>query len=176
MGVTYSTGSASTYIPIATYTVTGSATSTISFTSFAGYTDLRIVISGQGDTSGYMALLLNNDASSLYSRTNLVGDGTSATSGRASSNTALYADTSIYNASMGSCTVLDLFNYANTTTYKTALERAVGSSGTALTSTIAWVFLYRSTNAITSLYFNGSGGASLRVGLTISLYGIKAAG
>jgi hypothetical protein len=176
MGVTYSTGSAATYVPIATYTVTGSAASTISFTSFAGYTDLRIVISGQGDTSGYMALLLNNDASSLYSRTNLIGDGTSATSGRASGNTALYVDTSIYNASIGSCVTLDLFNYANATTYKTALERGLGNSGTSLANTKAWVYLYRSTNAITSLYFNGSSGASLRVGLTISLYGIKAAG
>jgi hypothetical protein len=164
-----------TYTPIASYTVTGSAASTISFTSFGGYTDLRIIVSGAGDTSGYMALQLNNDSSSLYSRTNLVGNGTTASSGRASGNTALYVDTSIYNSSMGSCTVLDLFNYANTTTFKTALERAVGSSGTALTSTIAWVFLYRSTNAITSLYFNGSSGASLQVGMTISLYGIAAA-
>ena len=175
MGVTYTTATGATYVPIATYTVTGSAASTVSFTSFAGYTDLRIVVSGAGDTSGYMALQLNNDASALYSRTSLTGDGTTPSSGRASGNTALFVDTSIYNASMGSCTVLDIFNYANTTTYKTALERAVASSGTALTTTIAWVYLYRSTNAITSLYFNGSSGASLRVGLTISLYGILGA-
>lgn len=165
----------STYTPIASYTVTGSAASVISFTSFAGYTDLRIIVSGAGDTSGYMALKLNNDGSSLYSRTSLTGNGTSAGSGSATGNPALYVDTSIYNSSMGSCTILDLFNYANTTTYKTAIERAVASSGTALTTTISWVFLYRSTNAITSLYFNGSGGASLQVGLTISLYGILAA-
>lgn len=164
-----------TYTPIASYTVTGSAASVISFTSFAGYTDLRIIVSGAGDTSGYMALKLNNDGSMLYSRTSLTGNGASAVSGAATGNPALYVDTSTYNSSIGSCTTLDLFNYANTTTFKTAIERAVATSGTALTTTITWVFLYRSTSAITSLYFNGSSGASLQVGLTISLYGIAAA-
>jgi hypothetical protein len=165
----------STYTPIASYTVTGSAASVITFSSFSGYTDLRVVISGQGDTSGYMAVRPGNDSSSLYSRLNLVGNGSTGSSGGATGNTAWFVDTSVYNSSMGSSTVLDIFNYSSTTIYKTALEHAVGNSGTAINTIINWVLLYRSFSAITSLYFNGSSGSSLQVGMTISLYGILAA-
>ena len=79
------------------------------------------------------------------------------------------------NASAVGTTIVDMMNYSNTTTFKTSLERASNSIGASLGSVISWVFLYRSTNAITSLYFTGSSGSSIQVGTTITLYGIAAA-
>jgi hypothetical protein len=160
----------STYSTIATTTL-GSAQTSVSFNSFSGYTDLVIVCDvAFGSTSNFQ-ITFNNDGGTNYSNTILVGNGSVVNTDRQSNQSRIvmgYNGTtsgarSIYNVS--------LMNYANTTTFKTALIR-VGNSGS---DTIAQIGLWRSTSAITSIQFALQNGGNMNTGSTFTLYGIAAA-
>jgi hypothetical protein len=161
----------STYTPIATTTL-GSASTSVTFSSIAGtYTDLVAVI--QSTTSSpapSTSLQFNGDTTSQYSHTYLTGDGSSASSSRNSTDRALIA----YNGTVGSnpnVVVVNIMNYANTTTYKTFLSRA----SNATYGTDAVVGMWRKTpEAITSITFL-TGTTGFATGSTFTLYGIQAA-
>ena len=72
--------------------------------------------------------------------------------------------------SAGTSTNIQIMNYSNTTTYKTALSR----SNNANTGTDAIVGLWRSTAAINSIVVLISGN-QFATGSTFTLYGIKSA-
>ena len=164
---------ASTYTPIATANGTGSS-GTISFTSISGsYTDIFLAGTFSGTGTGGFAIVLNNDTSSLYSFTNLRGEGSAASSDRSSNQTAFNIN---YTGSYGTSGVTNTFlasfnNYSNTTTNKTMISRYNVPN----LETIAYVGLYRSTSAITRVDVKITGGASFTTGSTFSLYGILAA-
>lgn len=159
---------ATTYEPIATTTVSGTSTSTVTFNSFSGYTDLRLVMVSQ-NADAYCLMRLNSDSSSLYSRTTLQGNGSTASSGRSSNETAWYP--SVGDATRIANGIIDIMNYSNSTTYKTALTRINLSFDAVITQ--AW--LYRSTSAITSISLTVPGANNWVAGSTFTLYGIKAA-
>jgi hypothetical protein len=155
-----------TYEAIATHTTSGSAT-TYTFSSIPStYTDLVLVCNGALDSPGSIYFRFNGDTSSLYSYTYILGDGSSASSGRGSTTFIIAADFSASN----STSVSSIMNYANTTTNKTVLSRA----GAANLNTIAFAGLWRSTAAINALTLLLAGGRSFANGTTFSLYGIKA--
>ena len=82
-----------TYVAIAEQTL-GSAAASVTFSSISGaYTDL-VLVSVAGTTTGApnTFLQLNGDTSTNYSITAIIGDGTSATSGRITSNAQFYID------------------------------------------------------------------------------------
>lgn len=160
---------ASTYTPIATYTA-ASDQSSITFSSLGSYTDIRIV-ANMMDTNLYGLLRFNSDSGSNYSRTWMYGNGSSAQSNRTSNATSAY-----WGATGSGSTFLqnkmDIMNYGNSTTYKTMLVRQDDSAG----DVGAFVYLWRSTSAITSISFvSANGTSSIKTGSTITLYGIKAA-
>lgn len=163
---------AATYEPIATTTVSGTSTTSVTFNSFSGYTDLIAVVNaGWNSGSDYQAFLLNGDTvwTSSYSSTWLDGDGSSARSGRYTNNGYGLMVPDPYDTTLNNHTILHFMNYANTTTYKTILARNNnGLSGTS-------VSLYRSTSAITSINFRGISSTAWKAGSTFTLYGIKAA-
>jgi hypothetical protein len=162
-----------TYEPIQTQTV-GTAVATITFSSIPQtYTDLILVMTGTTSATGAsLRMQFNSDTTSLYSDTYLVGNGTSASSGRDSAQTSIRVS---QNATGGTLNVqrvniLQIFNYSNTSVFKTLLARGNADLEVGLN-----VGLYRSTNAITAFnLFNGSS-ATFGVGTTFVLYGIKAA-
>jgi hypothetical protein len=160
----------STYTPIATTTL-GSAQSSVTFSSFSGYTDLIVVFNGgENGTNRDFQLRVGNgsiDSGSNYSYTRLLGDGTSASSNRASNTT--YIENVIGNEM---CTAIYQFqNYANTTTFKTILSRTAYASSRVST----YVGLWRSTSAITTISFTAEAGSTINSGSTFTLYGIQAA-
>jgi hypothetical protein len=163
----------STYTPIATTTL-GSTSATVTFSSIAAtYTDLVIVVAGGTDANSGYGLRFNSDTGSNYSRTYLTGDGTTASSGRDTNQTT--ADIS-FNAAVQNNTnfnsIIHIMNYANTTTYKTALSRA----NNAATGVDTGVSLWRSTSAINSIIIRTtSAGRVFNIGSTFTLYGIAAA-
>lgn len=164
----------STYTPIATTTL-GSAQSSVSFSSFSGYTDLVVIISAQSPSNDNVDLCVqfNSDTGGNYSRTYLLGDGTSAISGN-TANSTRFAVPSISGNSVNSGVftpvIFNIQNYSNSTTYKTILGRTANAKG----YDGATVGLWRSTSAITSLsIFPASG--TLNTGSTFTLYGIAAA-
>ena len=160
-----------TYDSIATTTL-GSAQSEVNFTSISGsYTDLILVFNGgENGTNKDFQLRVGNssiDTGSNYSYTRLVGDGTTASSARASNTT--YIENVIGNES---CTAIYHFmNYSNTTTNKTILSRTAFASS----RTSAYVGLWRSTSAITHIRFTAETGSTINSGSTFTLFGIKAA-
>ena len=164
----------STYTPIATTTL-GSDTASITFSSISGsYTDL-IVVSNSGIASGgdgaiYMRVGNGSvDTGTNYSFTYLLGDGSAASSGRASNrNEAITMRTTNSLTANG---IAHLMNYSNTTTYKTILSRGNTANGI----TIAMVNLWRSTSAINIITMVDESGNNFVTGSTFTLYGIAAA-
>lgn len=157
-----------TYEPINTTTVSGTSTSTVTFSSIPQtYTDLILVsaITQSADVSSY--LRFNSDTGSNYSRTRLVGTGSSATSARGTNDVGIefYFGTL---TNLGN-TIWQINNYSNATTYKTALGR--------INNTFDWlgasVGLWRSTAAITTVSYTVSSGYIV-AGSTLTLFGIKA--
>jgi hypothetical protein len=161
---------AGTYFPIATQTL-GSSTATVDFTSISGtYTDLILVINCTTATSGDdLWIRVNSDTGSNYSLTQMLGNGTSASSSRRTNFSRFMADNAYPGTTQGFNQIVHFMNYSNTTTYKTFLSRAnradqyVGST----------VGLWRSTSAITSINLLIANSLSFASGSTFTLYGIE---
>ena len=158
----------STYTPIATYTVP-SVQSSFSFTSIPGtYTDLVAIVNGTTTTSAQaIKVRFNNDTTSLYSRTAVFGDGSSAGSTRDSSVTSIDM---LYYGTTQATGICNVMNYSNSTTFKTTISRG-NDPASALNAIVS---MYRATPPITTMtFFLASGNFS--VGSTFTLYGIAAA-
>ena len=161
-----------TYEPIATTTL-GSAATSITFSSISGsYTDIVLVIDGTLSTSDWtLGLQCNSDTSALYSATYVTGNGTAASSNRASAETMALVGL-MTNSQSNS--IINIQNYSNTTTYKTLIGRWNSASGGTYPGTGAAVGLWRSTSAITSVVVK-TGSGNFNSNSTFTLYGIKAA-
>lgn len=167
----------STYEPIATTTL-GSATASVTFSSISStYTDLVLVIASLNNTATNVSFQFqvgngSIDTGSNYSLTEMFGTGSTASSDRASNDTAAYLN----GPGIGTSTnipnlyITNFMNYANTTTYKTIL----GRGGNAEKNVVATVNLWRSTSAINTIKIFQSAN-NMATGSTYTLYGIKAA-
>lgn len=168
-----------TYESIFTANGTGSS-AIISFTSIPStYTDL--VIAGSYSTTagaGFDMTLNNVTTNTSYSTTRITHSGSSAVSYR---STNLNYFNINYNGSIAvtpeySTILINLFNYANTTTYKTMLAKF----GNTTTDIGPIVGLWRgstgsATEAINRIDLKAAGGGNWTTATTFSLYGIKAA-
>jgi hypothetical protein len=163
----------STYTPIATTTL-GSAATDVTFSSFSGYTDLVLVIAAQltgGGGASAVQLQFNSDTASNYSFTIINGDGSTATSFRGSSQTAITTGIATDASGQISTNIIQIMNYSNATTYKTTLGR-FGIAGDRVRAAVG---LWRSTSAITSIKIINNGGTTFVAGSTFTLYGIASA-
>ena len=80
MGVTTTTNSATTYVPIATQTLSSTA-STITFSSIPStYADLRLTYVGVTPSSSWIGLRLNGDTGTNYSGRWMFGSGSTTAS------------------------------------------------------------------------------------------------
>lgn len=157
-----------TYTPIYTTTL-GSSQSSVTLNSFSGYTDLVLVIDGTVGSNCGIQLKFNSDSGSNYSFTRITGDGSSATSDRSSN--ASFMELGYYVSTARNMNILNIMNYSNSTTYKTVLNRA--NAQTVNIGSQAYVEMWRSTSAITSILISASGNFSS--GTTFTLWGIVAA-
>jgi hypothetical protein len=169
----------STYTPIATTTISGTGTSSITFNSFSGYTDLVLVVSPKELTSsdGGLNLRFNSDSGTNYSITQIYGDGSSAVSSRTSNQTTIgiycMAD---YRSSANGLGIVNIMNYSNSSTYKTVLQRSMNVNDSNVANLVVTrVGLWRNTAAITSMTLTPGNGYNFASGSTATLYGIAAA-
>ena len=165
----------STYTPIATYTVS-SAQSSYTFSSIPStYTDLVLVCSLKRTTGGAeLFARLNGDTGSNYSDTYFYGTGSSAASSRDSNLSAGMYFGVTGNNDFG-VFILNLQNYSNTTTFKTAISRFSNANPVSGYAAVgAFVSLWRSTSAVTSIEIRDTS-SSFVAGSTFTLYGITAA-
>lgn len=169
-----------TYVALRTSTV-GTATNTVDLdlTGITGYTDLVVVYSGTMSPADYVLFRVGNgtiDTSSNYSSTRIVGNGSTATSGR-DSNATFFAAPEPLNTNQNNI-IVQFQNYANTSVNKTMLMRAnvpltdAGAAGTVS----AVVGLWRSTAAINKIRFSAYSSGNFQVGSTFTVYGIAAIG
>lgn len=162
---------AATYEPIYSTTL-GSDQSSVSLSSFGGYTDLVLVV--QASTThtdqGARGYIQFNGETSVYSDTWIQGDGSNAGSSRDTSDTYLAFCVMGNSSNSFGTYILNIQNYTNTSTYKTTLSRSSSQTSNAVRS---YVGLYRNTNAITTMTLRADG--NIRSGSVISLYGIQAA-
>jgi hypothetical protein len=159
----------STYTPIASQTL-ASAAASVTFSSIPqGYTDLVLIGNPKLSASLDYKWYVNGDnTSGLYSQTRLVGNGSTATSGRTTGANFLYLDFTAPASSSVQTFIMNFQNYANTNTFKTVLVR-YNDAGT---ETAARVNLWRNTNAITSLTIS-TDSSTFAAGSTFSIYGIQ---
>ena len=164
---------ARTYDPIASSTL-GADAANVEFTSLSGnYTDLIVVCSTIATAANDIRLTVNGDTATNYSYTHLRGNGSAASSARASSNGNINigAPLSGQSSSNYTLTKLTICSYANTNVFKTVLFE----SGLAGTEVLRGVGLWRSTSAITSVKIACDSTAQFKIGSTFAVYGIKAA-
>lgn len=179
-------GAAPTYVKIASTTLTAT-TSTITFSNIPqGYTDLRVVIAGNQYTSasyGEYNMRYNSDSGSNYSNYGMYSNTTQGTTPIA--NYSIANQTSISLGVMVDFTAgsntwvshskVDIMSYSNTAAYKSCLvANSMIQSGdySRLTETVG---TWRSTAAITSISFHAITDPPFNVGVTVNIYGIKAA-
>lgn len=164
-----------TYDPIATTTL-GSETTSIVFSSIPNtFTDLRLVMVGikPSATNSAPRVQFNTDTggSTNYSYTQIQGEGTAASSTRASNDSGI--PLIIFDALVSTSPklgTLDIFSYAGSTN-KTCLNIEASDrngSGRIVTA----VGLWRNTAAITTITINDGSGRNFGVGTTATLYGI----
>jgi hypothetical protein len=157
---------AATYTPIASITL-GAAAPAVTFSSIPQtYTDLVLVVSGTTTIDGNVKIIFNSDSSSIYSSTILLGDGSTAASSRIASNTTLFLGGI---STVQGTNIIQIFNYANTTTFKSVIARA--NSDTFVQMRVG---LSRSTTAVTSITLT-TDGTNFLTNTTFNLYGILGA-
>lgn len=161
-----------TYEPIATTTLTSSATD-ITFSSIsASYTDLRVIINWVTATEAALPTVqFNGDTGANYSYTRLIGNGTSATSSRATGTAFIRAGTGT-NGTNPQLIVIDVFSYAGSTFKTISSVHADDQNTFGEVATV--IGMWRNTAAITSIkLYAGSG--NLNSGSIATLYGITKA-
>ena len=165
-----------TYEPISTTTL-GSNQNKVTFSSIPStYTDLVIIIGSAKFTQNgdSVAMYYNNEsAGTNYSYTYIFGNGTTASSGRGSSKpgTQNYINAASTSATNPGTFIINVLNYANSTTNKTSITRASAADQ----GTEAMVNLWRNTAAITQIDLQVQGTDNFLTGTTFTLYGIKSA-
>ena len=161
---------AATYTPIASITL-GATASSVTFNSIPQtYTDLVLIISTKNTSTGnYILTRYNSDSGTNYSQTRILGTGSVAASNRDANDNSFALMYQTNTTDPGIC-VLNIFNYSNTTTNKTAISR----DNFAADTTFLRVGMWRNTSAITNISLTINGG-NFDTGSTFNLYGILGA-
>ena len=159
-----------TYEPIATTTLTSTATSFTFSSISSAFTDLILVADmSTSGSSNYPSIRLNGDTASNYSRTYINGSGSTVNSSRNTENWMTVFGNQITASRVN--IIMHFMDYSNTTTFKTAVSRKNDTAGVMG----ATVHLWRSTAAINSILIGTQTSDTFAVGTTFTLYGIKAA-
>ena len=169
-----------TYETIATTSLTGSSSDIIFSSIPSTFTDLVIFVIPISSGNSYMGIQFNSDTSSggsNYSRIAWSSNGTSVAADQRSSRYAIEFDVyeSLGTTGSNSTNQINIFNYANTSTFKTIHSKNSGSER----NTGGWGVghgsgTWRSTDAINSVRLSLNTG-TFSSGTRATLYGIKAA-
>jgi len=155
-----------TYTPLANVTL-ASTTSSVTFGSIpATYRDLILVFEGTVSTTTNVLTSLNGDTSTVYTRVQMTGSGSSASSS-SGTHEGLYT---VYGQSGERVFAqLQIFDYSATDKHKTALSRGHTSGAEVAARALRWP----STAAVVSLAASSTSG-TFNTGCTFSLYGVIA--
>lgn len=169
------------YESISTTTL-GTSASSITFNSIPQtYKHLQIRMFGKVTYNATpewwrIGMLVNSSASVRYH--NIEGGAGSASSGNQTTyqTVGMFTGSHADLANMFGIGIVDIHDYANTTTFKTARGRYGFHANTVLANPFLGIssLLFNSTSAVSSLTFQAAdAGTNLAAGTTIALYGIK---
>jgi hypothetical protein len=166
---------ATTYEAIATVEVGSGGAANMEFTSIpATYTDLLVLVSARGTSTGNMTMKFNNSSDSTYDRKKLFGDGGSPNNGTSTGQTlfnfidiGLSTDTS---NTFGNASIY-IPNYAGSTNKSFSID-AVSENNAATAYTDLHAGLRTNTAAITVITLALNSGDFVQYS-TATLYGIK---
>ena len=160
----------STYVPIASQTLTSTATEIVFSSIPQNYTDLILVCNVQvSSATDDLNIQFNGDTSSSgYSHTQLFSNGSSTYSTRNSNSNKFRIADYMPDSTFSGVVITSIMNYSNGTTYKTAISRW----GEGYNATGANVGLWRNTSPITSIRLTEGSGLSFKVNSTFTLYGV----
>lgn len=165
-----------TYIALATLTVTGAATTSVTFSSIPStYRDLIIVANGSPHDNSYPSIVatINSDGGNNYFYVRGHGNGSTAGSGAAGSQNVAPLATAFGAGPSTNSTfslVADILEYSATNKHKTITTRnSVPDAGTE-----CHITRWASLNAIHTFTLKTNTTAKFAIGSTISLYGVIA--
>lgn len=171
-----------TYTPIATQTLNNGAVATVTFSNIPQtYTDLVLVTSVYSSSVSGWGMQFNYDVTSAnygYIVTDGDGSGGYSTARQTAPGRLQIGGWSI---ALGSTTkpsigMTNIFSYANTTTYKSALSRSQVYNSTTGANVSQFAGVWKNTAAVTSIVVSlDSSAYNFATGSTFTLYGIKAA-
>jgi hypothetical protein len=157
----------STYVPIATATVSGTVSNIVFSSIPQSYTDLILVVNSLTTVNCACALNFNGDFGSNYSNTVLDGSGSSAVAFRRTGQSQVQ---DILGRTDDSISIINIMNYSNNTTYKNIISRSNTKGGSELNGVAN---LWRSTNSINSITITAAG-TTFKTGAKFTLYGVGA--
>lgn len=160
-----------TYEPIATTTLSSAAKS-ITFSSIPNtYTDLVIILNGRTSDADSMTFQLNGDTGNNYSTTQIIGDGSTASSYRSTNTNKFRNFTMAWNL-QPALAQIHIFNYAGGTNKTVLVQESVDKNGSGYVG--SYVGLWRNTSAVTSIRLSTAVEVyDFVAGTTATLYGIK---
>ena len=165
----------STYTLISSQ-VLGSSAASVTFSSIGStYKDLVLRISARNDDSGLsnFRVRCNGNSSAIYSKTSIIGTGSSTLNSRNSAATGfegLYLPSTSNTANTFSSTELYIPNYLSSANKPLSLY-STEEDNTTVSYMIASAGLFSSTSAITSIVIDDYG-LNFIAGSSFSLYGI----
>lgn len=171
---------ATTYTLISSNTVSGSTTTSVSFSSIPStYTDLVLSISGRTDSANVedgVNLRFNSNSATNYSETFIYGNGSTASSSRDSNQTYGYVYYSLDGADATASTFGNLEIYIPS--YTVSQNKPISSFGVAESNATAvrmsaGAILWRNTATISSIQITPLSGSNFSANSTFYLYGIK---
>jgi hypothetical protein len=160
-----------TYEPIATSTFNNTF-STISFTSIpSSYTDLRIVVCGNGASVSGIGVTLNSLATNIYSFTELSGNGTTVDAYRLAPTNQWYLNyaTGELRSTRPMMFTMDLLSYTSSRNKSAIFTMAMDYNNPGWSS--IKTAMAQTTAAITSIQIAATSGINWNVGRA-TLYGI----
>ena len=160
----------STYVALATTTLSGTASS-VTFSSISGsYRDLVLVVDCEATSNLDVGVRYNGDTGSNYSYVLMRGTSSGTSSGATGSSDRIYLGTTALSTDNRGTYILQVMDYSATDKHKTSLHRT-NYNDTAIVG--AFAARWANTNAITSLEVFAHT-SSFKVGSTFSLFGIEA--
>jgi hypothetical protein len=161
-----------TYTPLATVTLSSSASS-VTFSNIpSSYRDLIVVVTGTNSANAFITLRLNGDTGSNYSMVWMQGSGLGSSSNSVTSQVEIITSANNVGTALKTA-LINIMDYSATDKHKTLLATTNGENGgTRLTAGL--VARWANTSAINSVRVYDGNGSSYLAGSTFNLYGVLA--
>lgn len=154
---------------LANVTISGSATTTVTFSSIVGtYRDLFLVISGTNSVDANLYFRLNGDSASNYYINGISGNGSTASAQNGNYSGWFFNANARIGTGIANFT-FDILDYAATDKHKNALVAANRADAATERFAMRWA----NTAAITSIVATVTAG-NLVAGTSFALYGVSA--